>query len=532
MVDFSAIGNLSFGKGSIAGVGGGFFIIIVIIYAIHLWIQRSSESISGSEELMDREVGLGNIAGSLKWLIRHKHLEAGEERAFGRGAGLGLNIAKAAASEGGVEKATAALEVHSSAIIASVEAMLKYIEEYLKTEKSKIQLQLKGMNRVYELTETIKDLEGRRIINTQVAGYLKNLFKACNRLINDAVDSEKSKEHAHRELLAKLKIVAKAATDGISKAKILLRDLLKAERKERKSFKREIRDIKEAIKAKKKELKITKSSKESSTDAISQLRKEIKLLRKNLAVVAMFNKQLKRIYKVMAFEDRKIKLILKSISLEEKQVKRYERDIGRREKALGSRCTILKKIAGELEKIPNKYKDPYALAKHFSGGLGHFYKIYAEIITGDQEFDNGLRRILVRSINMATQMYAYNQFSQSLTQAEDAVNEILAKATEWISTIAKGDDQRANIKRLLEDIKKAGGENDYAARVSEFLKQLTLRIKEKTSIVTNQINQLLEEDTMLAKEIEAANERNSGYIGEAMAAMENRIGQIKGSGST
>ena len=345
------------------------------------------------------------------------------------------------------------------------------------------------------------------------------------KVIRRSVEDEHEKETYHGELVKRLRGAAKVARGVISAARTALYNLRKAERKERRNFRKELKDISYALNAKRSELNKIRKSKEADRAALIQLQREIKLMQQQSIDVMQLNKQLQNTYRVMNWETREMRRLLRVVFRKEKQVSKFERTADKREKAIEKRFSMLNQFATELEKSTNP-NNPHDMAIQFSGKLNVFYDKYREIINGDLEFDGQVRNILLLNITLAMQMEAYEKMSISLAQAEEAVDLGLAASADMIAAIVSSQDQRANLKVLVGDIQKAGGDVNYETRVEQFLQQLTRRIELETSNATSQITVLMKEDKRLAAEIEKAKLDNSSHIGRAMATVVDRKVQI------
>jgi hypothetical protein len=356
--------------------------------------------------------------------------------------------------------------------------------------------------------------------------YLKNLFTGIGGAIKRSVEVDHEKGMFHGELVKKLKDIAKVARGVIKGARKAFQMLQRAKKKERKNFKKEIKDISKSLKDKKKELSKIQKSKQADRTAIAQLKREIILLQQQLGFVNQLNNQLKHTYKTMDRELKEMKRLLKMVLKTEKQVGKHEKNADKREKKIEKRYESLNKLAGELEKSIEGLTNPHDLAIKFSGKLKEFYGKYREILNGDLVFDDEVRKISLLNITITMQMETHERLSISLEQAEKAIEQGLGAATEVISTIVGGQDQRANLKNLVGHIKKAGGEIDYETKVEMFMQKITMRMEQAERNVNAQIIELENEDKRLIEEIDRANEENSSHIGQTMATMVNRKIQI------
>ena len=522
---------------------------VIIILAIIIWVSRfSSErrALYGTdrEGKLEREENLGAVAKAIRALeSRLKRGEQEEKQVEGavnqtskreKKAAKGEKDANKAAkeevraveSQEEVERDTAALEGRGLGMLASVKAVISSVANYIARVKPSMQREEQDVQALENLMRSLNNIGNFVAIDQRVANYLKQIFTSMAGVIRNSVEDEHGKEIHHGELVNKLRDVAKEASGVIKGAKTALNMLNKAKKKERRSFKNELRDISRTLNDKKRELSRMKKSKDADRAVISQLTGEIRLLEQQRGFVEQLNRQLQNTYRTMDTELREMKRLIRAVTGTEKQVGRHEKAAAKREKAIGKRYSTLNKHAGELERSFENLTNPHDMAIQFSGKLSIFYDKYREVMVGDLVFDDEARKILLLHITITIQMEAYERLSISLEQAEKAVDLGLGAATEMIAAIVSGQDQKANLKNLIGEIKKAGGEIDYGTRVEMFLQQLTGRIEEEERNVNARISELGNEDKRIIEEIDKANQENSSHIGSAMATMVNRKVQI------
>ena len=522
---------------------------VIIILAIIIWVSRfSSErrALYGTdrEGKLEREENLGAVAKAIRALeSRLKRGEQEEKQVEGavnqtskreKKAAKGEKDANKAAkeevraveSQEEVERDTAALEGRGLGMLASVKAVMSSVANYIARVKPSMQREEQDVQALENLMRSLNNIGNFVAIDQRVANYLKQIFTSMAGVIRNSVEDEHGKEIHHGELVNKLRDVAKEASGVIKGAKTALNMLNKAKKKERRSFKNELRDISRTLNDKKRELSRMKKSKDADRAVISQLTREIRLLEQQRGFVEQLNRQLQNTYRTMDTELREMKRLIRAVTGTEKQVGRHEKAAAKREKAIGKRYSTLNKHAGELERSFENLTNPHDMAIQFSGKLSIFYDKYREVMVGDLVFDDEARKILLLHITITIQMEAYERLSISLEQAEKAVDLGLGAATEMIAAIVSGQDQKANLKNLIGELKKAGGEIDYGTRVEMFLQQLTGRIEEEERNVNARISELGNEDKRIIEEIDKANQENSSHIGSAMATMVNRKVQI------
>ncbi len=533
----------------LGGIGGaaGVFVVLVIIFMV---MRYSSEhrALYGTsrERRLEREEGLGAVAKAVRALeSRLKRGKEEEKQVEGavsvtsnqekkEGAGKDENDANKAAKEDvravesqeEMERDTAALEGRGVGMLASVKAALSSVSNYIARVRPSMQREEQDVQVLENLMRSMNNIGNFATIDQRIANYLRQVFSSVGQVIRRSVEDEHEKETHHGELVKRLREVAKEARDVIKGAKTALQMLQRAKKKERRNFKSELRDISKTIKDKKQELKNIQKSKQADPTVIAQLKREIILLQQQGKFMEQLNNQLQNTYNTMDNELREMRRLLRAVTGAEKQVGEHEKSAGKREKAIENRYNTLNKHASELERSFENLTNPHNMAIQFSGKLNVFYGTYREIMAGDLVFDDEVRKVLLLHITITMQMEAYERLSISLEQAEKAVEQGLGAATEMIAAIVGGQDQKANLKNLVGEIKKAGGEIDYETRVEMFLQQLTARIEGEERNINAQITELENEDKRIVEEIDRANQDNSSHIGRTMATMVNRKVQI------
>jgi len=529
----------------LGGIGGsiGVFVVLAIIAII---AKNSSERRAlygeGKERKLVREEELGSVAKVIVAIERRlkkveneekgaekeiditgkeekKQGEQKSEEDINKAAG---EAAEAAKNEGEVELYTEALEGRGVGVVAAVKAVMDAVVDYLARVRPSMIREEQDVKALENLTSSLNNTGNFSTIDGRVVNYLRQIFESMIQVIMRSVEDEHEKETHHGKLVKRLKEVAKEAWKVIKSANTALRKLTGAKKKERKYFKNELRDISKAFKDKKREIKRIKKSKEADPTVLYQLRREAVLLRQQQAFVAQLDNQLQNTYLTMDMEAREMRKLLRKVTEAEKQVKEHEGSAGKREKAVEKRYDKLKKFSEELEKSHEGFTNPHEMAIEFSGKLSVFYQKYGEIIVGDLEFDGEVRNIILLHITITIQMQAYRRLNKSLEQAENAVDQGLAASTEMIAAIVGGQNQKANLKNLIGDIKKAGGEINYETRVNKFLQQLTKSIENGERSVNEQIGGLINEDNRILGEINTANQKNSSHIGQTMGTMMDR----------
>ncbi|MCH8003834.1 MAG: hypothetical protein IH934_04335 [Nanoarchaeota archaeon] len=532
---------------NIGTIGGGLGIFVVLF--LFIWISRfrsERRALYGThaERRLEREEGFGKVSKIFTGLIKgskfmikgakgirnrlkkDKATEKGELQSEIDADQVAIDAARTVGSEEEVEEYTEALEGRGVGLVASVKAVMDSIANYLVRVRPSMRREEQDVQVLENLTRRLNNTSNFASIDERIVSYLKQIFASMAQVIKRSVDDEHEKETHHGELVKKLREVAKVAWKVIKGANAALRKLTRAERKERKSFKKELKDISKAFRDKKKELRKIKKSKQADPTVLYQLRREAVLLRQQQGFVARLDKQLQTTYQTMDREAREMRRLLRGVTRTEKRVNKHEKSVNKREKAVEKRYKELNKYAEELEKSFEGLTNPHEMAIEFSGKLNVFYRKYGEIIIGDLEFDGEVRNILLLHITITIQMQAYRRLNKSLEQAENAVKQGLAATTDMIAAIIGGQDQKANLKNLIGEIKKAGGAINYETRVNMFLQQLTRNIENSERRVNGQIGELINEDNRILGEINTANQKNSSNIGSTMATMVNRKVQI------
>lgn len=543
--------DLGFGIGPIGGGAFGIFFLVVIA----VWIMRQNsehDALYGrsDERRLEREEGMGSAAKTIKdienFLNQQRQREKADENRLKADSNqekkrgepksekdvnqAAIEDTQAAENEEDVERDTAALEGRSIGMITSIKAALSSVANYIARVRPSTQREEQDIQALENLMRSLNNTGNFAAIDERVANYLKAEFEKMAEAIARSVTDEKQKEEYHGELVKRLREVAKEAQGVIGGAKTALNKLMGREKKERKNFKKGIDDILKALNDKKRELDKIRRSKEADPSVVAQLKREVALLQQHRDLVNRLNSELQNTYHTMDRELKEMKGLLKAVTGTEKQLRSHEANADKREKAIEKRYSELDKLAKKLEEsfegMAENQGIVHQFAIGFSGKLNEFYSRYGEIITGDLVFDDEVRKILLLNITITRQMEAQERLNASLEQAEEAVDKGLIASEDIIAAIVGGQDQKANLKNLTEVVKKAGGGIDYAARVEQFLQQLTKTIEQGELEVTTQIAELENEDKRLLGEINNANQGYSSAIGRTMATMMQRKEQI------
>ena len=527
MVDFSALGSFDFSR-----IGGVAVVIGIVIFFGWFMRQRSihnAEYGRRRERRLEQKEGLGPVGKAFIALVNRSKQGRSQEGAvekIEKGNKAAVEAAKTAESEKKVEEATEALGGRGVGMLASVKAIMKSVEGYLARVRPSMQREEQDVQAIENLMRSLNNTTNFGTIDNRVTNYLRQIFGSMLEKIRSSVEDEHEKETYHTDLVTQFRDAVKEAREVIKEARTALNMLQRAKRKERRNFRKEINDILKAIKNKNKELSGIRKSKNVDPIAVAKLREEIALMKRQIGDVEGFRNQLQNTYRTIDREAREMKRLIKAISQTEKQVGRHEKSAAKREKEIEDRYMTLSKFAQEIEKSTEGLAQPYDMAIQFSGKLNIFYEKYLEIVKKDLEFDEQISGISLLNTTICMQMEAYEKMSVSLNQTEGAVEKGLAAATSMVAAIVGGQDQRAGLANLVGEIKKAGGDIDYATRVEQFLLQFTVQMEAEERKVNAYLTGLINEDNRLLQVVEAAKIDNSSHIGNAVGTMVNRKVQI------
>jgi hypothetical protein len=532
--------------GGLGGSIGIFAIFVIIAIVLQKFSGHRALYGTGREKRLEREENLGSVARAIRALENRLKKEGKQEKEVKNEIAkddkeekrnnappsqrvankAAEQAAEAAKSEGKAELATEALEGRGVGLLASVKSVMESVSGYLSREMPNLQQEERDIQSDEDLMRKLRNTTNFNTIDSRVLSYLRQIISLMVESISKSVEDEKQKEAYHGQLVNQLRDAASEARLVIRNANGALRILNDAKKKERKKFTKELTEISHTLRDKRRELRSIKKSKDADPAAIRKLEGEIRMLSKQKALVIKLNNQLTNTYRTMDRETREMKIILRAISNREKQVGKHEKSADKRETDVEKRYRTLSHFAQDLEESTKDLNMVHELAIEFSGKLNVFYKQYGKIISEDVEFDKEVRDILLLHITIAIQLEAYETMSMSLLQAEAGVEQGLASATEIVASIVGGQDQRSNLKQLVDVIKKAGGDIDYRTRVARYLRELTRRIEMETRTAAGQIATLIGEDNALLQEIEKARTDNSSTIGNTMGTMMNRKEQV------
>jgi hypothetical protein len=466
--------------------------------------KRRAEYGTGAERRLERKTGLGKLSRTFGSLERRSSKDEREDKniedeldrtskkrkkqsesKYGREINEAAEKdAGAAESEKEVEKASGTLGGRSVGMIASIKAVTSSIANYLTRVRPITQRQEQDLQALENLMKGLNNIGNFSRSDSRVTAYLNGVFMGVSAIIKRGVEYENEKETYRQDLVNELVNVFREARGIIIASKTALNMFQTAKRGVGKNFRQELEDVSASIKDK------------------SKPREEIVFLQQHYGLLVQLNRKLQTTYRVMDKAAREIRKILRSISRKEAQVGRHERKANSRERTAKRKYISLDKFATEFENSIKSSTDPYGAAIGFPSKVNEFYNEYKEIINADLEFDEDVKNVLLLQITITLWMEAYERWSTSLDQAENAVEQDLAKSTELIADIVKGQDQKSNLKELTQNIRKAGGEIDYEIRVKRFLEQLTRSLERSERNVNSRFRVLLDGDKRIIGEID------------------------------
>jgi hypothetical protein len=519
------------------GIGEGAIGIVILIVVVVFWIMnarsKSNEERGTSDEkklTSASAIGFDTFeryfnkdVKLFKWIKkRFKKVEVEEKEdsavseekgaptSIVRAKKAGVNAAKTARVEAVAEEYTAALEGRGVGLLASVKAVVVAVKRYLARKKPSLLREEQDVESLEEFIARMGGVSG----GVSGVGYLKQLFIGIVQAVGRVVGEEEGKKTNRTKLIELLKSVMKEARGVINAATTALKDFTRAKRKVRNYFGKELGDISKAIK--------TMEREQENSKTVSGSGRKLRLLNQQDALVrglrAQFQSTDAAINKVII----NIGRLLREMSGKEKRIDSFENAAELREQNIEKRFDGLKQSAEGLKTANEKFRvarNQLITAKEFAGKMRMFYDNYKAIATQDVVFDKKVRDILSLNAEMAINMKAYERLSIMLIQGETAVEQGLIAADKIVSTVAGGENQTRNINKLTGNIRRAGGQHDYEARVDTTIAKIAKDITSETTAVNNQMTGLVGEDERLVEEIKKTMQESSTAIDTVIGYM-------------
>ena len=522
-------------------IGGSVMGIAALLILIYFVVRnRAAERGSRSEKSLEREVGLGRLAGIEQQIEKIEKSAAKKEADTGSAEKVqetkekgGKAAAKsdesveqsaeASEHEEKAEEATTAIEWRSMGIEAALKKIARAINEYVHNKRSTLLTEEQEGMILDEILSKIKNTRNYGVIDNRINERLREFLGDLVSNLRQDIASEEKKKEMGGNLVRELENAVNVMKSAIKGARIELKKFKSEERKTRKHFKKDIKDIKKALRTKLKELLKLSISKNSNPSVIASLKSEISLLRRRLKDIEEINRELEATYKFMKKEVREIKRLLKYVLANEKGMNKYAKLLEDRKSQIGKKLEELKSNVSSIEKVAEVFKlsNPHEVALALSERINLYFQAYIKILEEDLSFDNSVRDITIKNFVITQQMDAFQKLTTSLTQSEEAVGAGVSALTELVGSIVS-QESKVNVVRVVKTLQGAMKILEYEKGVESFMSNLVQAIKNKSVQLNSQIVRIVEEDKKLIAQVNLEQARNSSHVGNVMATATQR----------
>jgi len=414
-------------------------------------------------------------------------------------------IAETAETETEVEEKTSELE---TTIIAAVADLSNETEEIKKEVEEKLQIEQveeKEEIQIEALAKRIRSMNKFSKIDTTTAEYFHQILQSTNEHLKKQIGYEEQNEEHHKTFVKRLRESIKHLRKILKHAREETNQLNKKEKKERKQFNAELKEIIKTINAKKKQLRSEKKKgKKANPALIAQLNKEIAMLQKNKNSLKVLNDQLKNTYKILKNELKKLKQLIRQITKSNRVAKKYDRQLKKREKQLEKRFSKLK---GQQEKISEAIENfqgaenLHGLVLSFSEHLTKYFKIYEDLIRQDISFENVLKNITLNNILVEKKMLTFLELLNGLESSEEAIEKGAQAATQ-LAAVVFSEDVAGSLVKLSKEINNSGI-LEYEKKVTKYMEALVQQIEKETMAIEQKIEKLIKQEEKTISENQA-----------------------------
>ena len=423
-----------------------------------------------------------------------------------------------------MEEKTSELE---TTIIAAVADLSNETEEIKKEVEEKLQIEQveeKEEIQIEALAKRIRSMNKFSKIDTTTAEYFHQILQSTNEHLKKQIGYEEQNEEHHKTFVKRLRESIKHLRKILKHAREETNQLNKKEKKERKQFNAELKEIIKTINAKKKQLRSEKKKgKKANPALIAQLNKEIAMLQKNKNSLKVLNDQLKNTYKILKNELKKLKQLIRQITKSNRVAKKYDRQLKKREKQLEKRFSKLK---GQQEKISEAIENfqgaenLHGLVLSFSEHLTKYFKIYEDLIRQDISFENVLKNITLNNILVEKKMLTFLELLNGLESSEEAIEKGAQAATQ-LAAVVFSEDVAGSLVKLSKEINNSGI-LEYEKKVTKYMEALVQQIEKETMAIEQKIEKLIKQEEKTISENQALHVQEQTNLGNTMGTMVNR----------
>ncbi len=440
---------------------------------------------------------------------------------------IGRTTETEAEAESQTEEATTKLEETTTAIVATLDnttnEILATVEEKIKTEE----VEEKEVAIIESLQKRLNFLNKLDKIDEATAKYLHDYFNTLAEKTKQDLEYEQTSEAHHRtfikhirQALSDLKIIS-------TEARRNLNTVSSKEKREKRSFNKELRTIKWVIIRKQWRLRMEKfKGRKADASLIAQLQKEIILLEKNQAELAKLTQQLNATHEMLDLEIKKLKEMMKQVIAIAKSQQRFSRTLNKRDRTLKNRLKDLKKYQDALEKGVEQFSNTqtekiHGLILGFSEHLSNYFTFYIELLKDDTTFEEKLKEIITQNYLLEQKMLAFVKLLASLDETEEAVDQGTEAMTSIVSTIMT-QNVAVSLQQQRKILVQTILELDYKKKVEQTMAALTQEQEQKTMLASQKIDELLKKEKHIIEENQALHKQESQHLANSMGTMVNR----------
>ncbi len=514
----------------ISSINSDFLILaIVIILIVFIYPKIHKKVIEKREVAKSGKTTKAAYAALQAQEAEEKHIKAAEEAEErqlpkGKAGKAGKQTEKAAEAVEELERAATKAQEVGVALVADLR---NTTQEIYQNTKDKIVIETVGEREIASL-ETLEKrmnfLNKHNEIDENAKNYLRSELSNFAEHLNKQAEFETQAIEHQKKFCTHLKQSTRdlkpIASDGRSKIK----ELEEKEKREKKSFGKELRAIEKSIKDKVKQLK--KEAKKGGTNLalVAQLQREVAMLKNNYNQLAFLHSQVDHANELIDLEISKLKgLVQKVIRIAGAQ-KKETRRINKRENRLHKKSNKLKDKRENVQKSVENFSQEgssHGLALTFSRRISEYFEFYLEELNDDLQFEQLVKIFATDNLLALQVMESFQDLLSSIVKSEEALEGAVQASLEIIAIIMTSDVQgslAAQAKVLQGHIatldKESNIDKTIAALDQQTIKEALIEIK--------QLNMLIEKYKKIIIETEALHKSESQHLGNVMGTMMNR----------
>ena len=514
-----------------SGINGGFLILaIIIILIVFIYPKIHKKIIEKKEVAKSGKTTKAAYAALQAQEAEEKHIEAAEEAEEsrfpkGKGGKAGHKVEKAAEAVEELEQAATRAQEVGVALVADLR---NTTEEIYQNTKDKIAIETVAEREIASL-ETLEKrmnfLNKHNEIDENAKKYLRGELSNFAEHLNKQAEFETQAIEHQKKFCTHLKQSTRDLKPIASDGKSKIKELEEKEKREKKSFGKELRAIEKSIKDKVKQLK-REAKKGGGTNLalVAQLQREVAMLKNNYKQLAFLHSQVDHANELIDLEISKLKgLVQKVIRIAGAQ-KKETRRINKRENRLHKKSNKLKDKRENVQKSVENFSQEgssHGLALTFSRHISEYFEFYLEELNNDLQFEQLVKIFATDNLLALQVMESFQDLLSSIVKSEEALEGAVQASLEIIATIMTSDVQgslAAQAKVLQGHIATLNKESNIDKTIAA-LDQQTIK---EALIEIRQLNMLIEKYKKIIVETEALHKSESQHLGNVMGTMMNR----------